>query len=105
MTYQLPHRKAAVSYINNGGSKASASKIFKVSRETLYRWLKLEDLTPKDRPKSYNRKIDKVKLRLHIEEFPDMYLRERGEIFGVKPSSMCVALAKLKIVKKRKSDI
>ncbi len=43
-------------------------KYLYVSRDTLYRWLKLEDLTLKARPKSYNRKIDKVKLRLHIED-------------------------------------
>jgi len=61
MTYQLSHRKAAISFIENGGSRIEASRIFDVSRYTLYRWLKLDDLTPKPPLKTRHRKIDKEK--------------------------------------------
>ncbi|MGB0720381.1 MAG: IS630 transposase-related protein [Bdellovibrionales bacterium] len=37
MTYSLSHRQAAISFIEGGGSKVEASRIFKVSRDTLYR--------------------------------------------------------------------
>jgi len=104
MTYQLSHRKAAISFIKNGGSKVEASRIFSVSRNTLYNWLKLEDLTPKPPLKSRNRKIDKEKLKEHVDKYPDMFLHERAVIFKVHPSAISYALKRLRIVKK-KSDV
>lgn len=104
MTYQTPHRIAVLSFIENGGSKVDAEKLFKVSRAAIYRWLKLEDVAPKPPPKTRHRKIDKGALRRHVAENPDMFLRERAAHFGVAISSMSLALSKLKIVKKRKND-
>ena len=105
MTYQTPHRIAVLSYLNKGGSKVEAAKIFKVSRDTIYRWLALEDIAPKSPPKTRHRKIDKVALQAHVDEFPDMYLRERAAHFDVHLSSMGHALAKLGIRKKKNVDI
>ena len=102
MTYSIDLREAAISYVSNGGSKVEASRIFNVSRNTLYRWLGAKDL----RPKAHGfrrRKIDKSKLRDHAWEFPDMYLRERAAIFNIHVSSMGRMLKKLDIVKKRTS--
>ncbi len=105
MTYQTPHRIAVLSFIENGGSKVEATKIFKVSRAVIYRWLKLDDLAPKSPPKTRHRKIDKTALRRHIQEHPDMFLRERASHFGVAASSMSLALSKMKIRKKKSADI
>lgn len=80
-----------------------AARLFKVSRDTIYRWLKLEDVTPKLQPRTRHRKIDKAALCAHVEEYPDMFLRERAAIFGVHTSCMGRALKKLKIGKKRAS--
>ncbi len=38
MIYSLDLREAVISYINNGGSKIEAMRIFNISRATLYRW-------------------------------------------------------------------
>jgi putative transposase len=105
MTYHTPHRIAVLSFIENGGSKKEASRIFKISRDTIYRWLKLDDIAPKAPPKSRRRKIDKASLRAHINKHPDMFLRERAAIFDVHISSMGRALKKLKIAKKNSVDI
>ena len=105
MTYQTPHRIAVLSFIKDGGCKSEASRLFKVSRDTIYRWSKLEDLAPKPPPTTRYRKIDKDALKRHIEEFPDMFLRERAVHFGVAISSMSLALKKLKIHKKNSADI
>ena len=105
MTYQTPHRIAVLSFIENGGSKVDAARIFKVSRAAIYRWLKLDDLAPKPQPKTRHRKINKADLRLHVKEHPDMFLRERAVVFGVHISSMGHALSKLKIRKKNSDDI
>jgi transposase len=100
MTYSLDLREAAISYIKNGGSKIDASRLFGFSRNTLYRWLNAEDLAPK-KAGFRNRKIDKVALKKHTEEHPDLFLHERAEAFGVHTSSISRALKTLKIVKKR----
>ncbi len=101
MTYQTPHRIAVLSFIEDGGSKVDAARIFKVSRETIYRWLALEDIAPKAPPKTRHRKIDKAALRAHVAAHSDMFLRERAAYFNVKMSSMSLALRKMGIVKKR----
>ena len=100
MTYQTPHRIAALSFIKDGGSKVEAAHLFKVSRATIYRWLDLDDIAPKPPPKTRHRKIDKAVLKRHIQEYPDMFLRERAAIFSVHLSSMGRALSKMKISKK-----
>lgn len=66
MTYQTPHRIAVLSFVAEGGSKVEASRIFKVSRETIYRWLRLDDIAPKPPPKTRHRKIDKDRLSAHV---------------------------------------
>lgn len=105
MTYQSPHRIAVLSFIAEGGSKVEAARIFKVSRETIYRWLKLDDIAPKAPARTRHRKIDKTALIAHVEKYPDMFLRERAAIFGVAISSMSLALKNLKIGKKKSGAI
>lgn len=76
--------------INNGGSKVEASRLFGFSRNTLYRWLGSDDLRPK--PSGLrNRKIDKLALKKHVEDHPDMFLHERAEVFGIHTSSISQA--------------
>lgn len=100
MTYSIDLREAALSYINNGGSKVEASRLFGFSRSTLYRWFEMEDLSPKVHGPR-DRKINKEALKKHVEEHPDMFLHERAEVFGVGLSGMHYALKRLSIVKKR----
>tara|TARA_R110002072_G_scaffold81605_5_gene186701 strand:+ start:973 stop:1284 length:312 start_codon:yes stop_codon:yes gene_type:complete len=102
MTYSIDLREKVISFIADGGSKSEAVRIFKISRDTLYRWLNAEDLRPKVHGER-NRKIDKVALRKHVEDHPDMYLHERSALFNVGISGMHYALKRLGIVKKRTS--
>ena len=107
MTHQTSHRIAVLSFIQDGGSKAEAARIFQHSRDTIYRWLALgeDNIAPPPPPKTRHRKIDKAALQAHVEQHPDLFLRERAEIFGVHQSSIGHALSKLKIVKKKNDDI
>lgn len=100
MTYSIDLRKSALSYINNGGSKVEASRLFGFSRNTLYRWLNADDLAPKKHGFRH-RKLDKKALKKHVEEHPDMFLHERAQVFGVHTSSISRALKAMRIVKKR----
>lgn len=99
MTYSLDIRKRAVSYVNQGGSKAEAARLFGVGRQTLYNWLGAEDLRPKEHGLR-RRKLDKEALRAHVRDYPDALLRERAERFGVHINAIWVALSQMKIVKK-----
>ncbi|MBF0622842.1 MAG: helix-turn-helix domain-containing protein, partial [Magnetococcales bacterium] len=87
MSYDIDLRKRAVEYVNSGGKKAEAARIFGISRGTIYEWLKRSDLTPKSRGLS-DRKLKKAELAAHVEAYPDAFLRERAEHFGVRTSTI-----------------
>lgn len=104
MTYPIIFRRKVLAHIEEGMGKRDAARLFKISPNTLYSWLNNPDLRPRNNvPRQ--RKIDKERLRRHVEDHPDMYLRERAAHFGVHLSSMGHALAKLGIRKKKSADI
>ena len=80
--------------------KREAARLFKVSPNTIYEWLKRgDDLSP--RPvKTRKRKIDRTALEAHVAKYPDLFLRERAEHFGVDPSAISYHLRLMQIVKK-----
>ena len=104
MTYSLDLRERVVEYVRSGGSKADAARRFSVHRDTVYEWLKREDLAPKA-PALRQRKIDKKALRDHVKAHPDMLLRERAPLFGVSISGLSYALKVMKIGKKKSANI
>lgn len=100
MTYSIDLRKRVVNFVNEGGSKAEASRRFEVSLWCVNDWCKRDDLAPKvhsDR----NRKIDKEALRRHVEQNPDALLRERAEVFGVHINAIWLMMRKLKLTHKK----
>ena len=46
MTYSIDLRQRVVDYVERGGSKASAVRVFNVSRGTIYNWFGRESLMP-----------------------------------------------------------
>jgi len=99
MSYSVDFRQRAVAYVNEGGSKVDASRIFGIERRTLYHWLSAKDLSPRP-AKTRRRKLDKAALAKHVQDYPDMILRERAAHFGVHINAVWVALQKLRISKK-----
>ena len=103
MTYPVSFRRKVLAHIEEGMSKREAARLFKISPNTLYTWLNSPDLRPRnDAPR--RRKIDKKALVKHVEDYPDLYLRERAAHFDVHLSSIGHALAKLNIRKKKSAD-
>ena len=100
MSYSIDYRRRAISFIEEGGSKAQAARLFKVHPSTIYEWWgRRTDLSP--RPAKVRRgKIDKVALTAHIEEHPDALLRERADHFGVTTNAIWEMMRKLGFVKK-----
>lgn len=102
MTYSLDFRERAVSYVRDGGSQAACCRAFKIDRKTLYHWLRSSDLNPKPHG-SRHRKLDMIALAADVRMYPDAYLRERAERFGVSHQSIWVALRRLDVRKKNDS--
>jgi putative transposase len=99
MSYSIDYRRRVVEFVEQGGSKLEAARIFNISHATIYNWLGRSGLEPKARGLC-DRKLKKSDLAAHIKKFPDAFLRERAVHFGVDPSTICVAMKKLKISKK-----
>ena len=93
MSYDVELREKVVDFVKQGGRKTDAARIFKVSRITVYNWLKLSDLTPKERG-SHNKKMDRDELASHVKSFPNATLKERAEYFDVHVSTIWSALRK-----------
>ena len=102
MSYSIDLRERVLDYVRGGGSQVEASRIFRVTRKTIYNWLQRETLSPKPHG-SRHRKIDKQALAEHVRDYPDALLRERALIFGVDPSCISRALKRLNFTKKNDS--
>ena len=99
MTYSLDFRTRAVSYVQSGGRKSDACRLFSIDPKTLYHWLNREDLRPS--PATIRqRKLDKEALKHHVRDAPDALLKERAAHFGVSTVAIWKALKQMKIVKK-----
>lgn len=99
MSYSVDLRVQAVKFVAEGGRQIEASRVFGVSRKTIYNWLSSDDLTPHP-SKSRQGKLDTSKLVAHVREHPDALLRERAATFKVTPSGMWRALRRLGMRKK-----
>jgi putative transposase len=104
MAYSLDLRKRVVEWVEEGGSVSKASRIYKVGRATIYRWLGRKDLKP-TKIERRNRKLNWEKLRKDVEENPDTQLADRAQKLGVRPSAICYALKKMKITRKKKNYV
>ena len=100
MTYSLDLRERVVRYVNNGGSKASASRKFEVSVWCVQDWCNRENLAPKKHGRR-RRKLDWDSLKEDVRRYPDKLLRERAATFGVYINAIDYALKQMKITHKK----
>jgi transposase len=107
--YSIDLRERVVGYIEQGGSKTEAVKLFKVSRKTIYNWLsrkaKTGNLAPNKLKKYKVRKLDDTKVLEQVEARPDATLAEMGEVFKVSQSGMWYALKRLKVTRKKNASL
>jgi len=104
MSYSLDLRKRTVAYVQNGGTKISASYHFKVSLWCVNDWCKRDTLVP-IKPSGRPRKIDWDALATDIRMHPDKLLRERAKEFGVRINAIWYVCQKLKITHKKNTKI
>jgi len=104
MTYSVDLRSRVVAFVQDGGSKAEAARRFDVCRPCVYDWLKRGSLEPK-RHGPRKRKLDRQALARHIQEHPDLLLRERAAHFGVRMYSIQYACQQLRISHKKNAAL
>lgn len=106
MAYDEKYRMRAVEFKNNGHTFKELQKVFGVSSRSYYNWKTTKETTgfyaPKGKEKaSRKRKIDPEKLKLAVEEKPDIYLRELAEKFSCSITAVHKQLEKQKITLKK----
>ena len=105
MSYSLDLRERVITFIEEGGSKVDAARIFDVSRNTIYSWLtkKAERGTLKDDPPKRGwKKINPEALIAYVNQNPDLTLAEYARHFGASAPSVCLAFKRLKITRKKR---
>ena len=103
MRYSIDLRQRVLKYIQEGGTKVSASQRFSVSRGVIYQWLKAEAPLTYQKPGPRGpRLLDPSALKQHVLEFPDQTLSERGRHFQVSKSSVWYGLRKLGLTRKKR---
>ena len=105
MSYSIDLRERVLLFIEKGGSKESASKVFSLGRTTVYKWINKKASTGKlnDGPRRRKwKKIDPTVLLERVKEHPDYTLTEYAKEFGTSLTSLAKALKKLKITLKKR---
>ena len=99
MAYSRDLRERVLAFVEAGGSKSEASRIFGVSRWCVYNWLKRVGLAAlKPGPKQPRHLLVTV-LEAHVAAYPDAYQKERALALGVSDYVVWYGLKRLGIKK------
>lgn len=103
MSYSEDLRQRVVDFVRQGGSKAEAARLFKVSRGRVYAWLSLppDQLAARKPGPTGPRKLDLQKLESLLMEQPDLLQKEMAQQLGVCESTIHYARKRLKITRKK----
>jgi putative transposase len=109
MSYSQDFRELVVKKIHEGMSRSEAEKLFNISRDSIFRWLKMHSKTgnlsdPKRKPYK-PKKIDPVLLREAFEKTPDATLEEISRQFNCWPQAIYKRCIKLNITRKKNNTI
>ena len=102
-SYPVELRERIVGFVGEGGSKVDAARHFKVSRQTVYRYLAAEQggsLAPKPQGGSQKKFTDK-KLLKAVAKKPDATLKEHAEKLGVSHVAVWRRLRQLSVTLKK----
>lgn len=105
MAYSLDMRQRALELLKEGKTKKEVSKMLGVGRTSLLRWEKRElkgELAAIYPKKRGGFRVDDEKLKAYVAKNPDAYQAEIAEAIGAKENTVCRALKRLKITRKKK---
>ena len=104
MSYSIDLRERVVAFVKAGGTKAEAARRFSVSEGSVHNWLKRNNLAP-IKVKRRHRKLDWNALERHIQQEPDVRLKDRAEHFGVHTSAIWYAIKQMNITRKKTAQV
>ena len=103
--YSLDLRKRVIDYVLAGNQVAAASRLFKVGRKTVYRWLDLlrteGHLNPKQSGSRGGYKINHDAVSDYFVDFSDATLQEVADAFSTHPSTIWYICQKQNITRKK----
>ena len=109
VVYSIDLRTRVLSYVFSGGSRLSASKIFKISERTVRNWIRLHEdtgsLQPRPHGGGFVSKIDSDEFKGYVADNPDKTLHEMGEHFGITHSGVAYNLSKHGYVYKKNTSL
>jgi putative transposase len=103
MSYSVDLREKVISYIEEGGKKSVANKLFKISRSTIDEWILRKKEKGNLEPNEYPRpsKIDEEALIKHIKINSNVTQKECASKFKITQAGICKAFKRLKITRKK----
>jgi len=103
MSYSIDLPKRVLDFLNTGGSKTEAARLYNVSRTCIYNWLAAKDPLRCEKPGPRGpHRLDYQALRQQVADFPDQTQVERAAHFGVSKNCILYALRKLNITRKKR---
>lgn len=91
MSYSEDLRRRVVKFVQDGGSKAEASRVFDVGLRTVFRWVDagLDAVCGKPgRKAGCGDKLDREALKSVLSKQPDLMLKELAAMFGVSKNAV-----------------
>ena len=102
MAYPLIMRERVLRFIEGGGSKIEASRLFGVGRATVFLWVKQGSCVQAQKPgPKGSRKTDRNKLVQLVESNPDMMLKELAQALNVSIGAVWHSLKVLGYTRKK----
>ena len=104
MTYSIDLRKKVLEYIEGGGSRESACKIFKIHRNSITKWHKLskQGCLSDPQPNRPWKKINPEALITAVTNNNDWLLADFARLFKVTTAAICLAFKSLNITRKKR---
>lgn len=105
--YSLDLRKRVIKFTEECKSISQASRIFKISRPTIYDWIKRNKLNTLEPNNNFNRRYKKINPKIleeYINKHPESTLEEIGFYFKVSHNAIFKRIKKADITYKKKNS-
>jgi len=107
--YSIDLRERVIEYVESGGRKSDAARLFQVGRDTVYRWLRLKKATGQCRPKPMGgkrfEKVSEADLIEAVKLSPDRTLEEYARCFQVTAPAIFSRFKRLNITRKKNRTV
>jgi putative transposase len=106
MAYPSIMRERVLRFIEDGGSKIEASRVFGVGRATIFLWVNqgLNVRARKPGPKT-SHKLDRAKLAQLVQDNPDIMLKELAQALGVSVGAVFHSLKVMGYTRKKNGTL